>query len=191
MDVKTLSVREFIYLIAKGNLHENDILLHASSVICLQSLLNDLDVARIAVDPVTGKPYAKDFEEAWRLDRAISLIQQHKNKPGPQQAEKKGAWDLPSELDTERARRYFNKAIEAGYIVVNEGRLSWVFGGNKGKVRLGYFVVKVFAPNNTEKLPETAINRLFSVERIGSSIAQIQCAKKRQAWVADIDKLFE
>lgn len=103
-----------------------------------------------------------------------------------------GDFKLPSGLDTERARKYFAKAIEAQYIKVTDNGLQWMFGGERGnKVRLGYFIQKVFCPNNTETIPEKAINTLFGVDRIGSAISQIANAKKPQKWRAEIDNLFE
>ena len=102
-----------------------------------------------------------------------------------------GALNLPSELDTERARKYFAKAIEAKYIKVTDNGMQWMFGGERGnKVRLGYFIQKVFCPNNTERIPEKAINKLFGVDRIGSAISQIASAKKPQKWRKEIDDLF-
>lgn len=103
-----------------------------------------------------------------------------------------GELTLPSKLDTERARRYFAKAIEAQYIKKTESGLQWVFGSDRGrKVSLGYFIQKVYCPNNTEDIPEKAVNQLFGVERIGSAISQIQNAKKPQKWRKTIDILFE
>jgi hypothetical protein len=98
---------------------------------------------------------------------------------------------LPSGLNTERARKYFAKAIEAQYITTTDNGLKWVFGDERGKVILGYFIQKVFCPNNTGTIPETAVNKLFGVTRIGSAITQIASAKKPQKWRTEIDKLFE
>ncbi len=98
---------------------------------------------------------------------------------------------LQSELNTDRARKYIAKAIEANYIKKRDKGLQWLFGGNRGKVRLGYFIQKVYCPNHTETIPEKGINALFGVDRIGSAISQIVNAKKPQKWKAEIDKLFE
>lgn len=98
---------------------------------------------------------------------------------------------LPEELNTDRARKYFAKAIECEFMVPTATGYKWVFGGNRGKVRLGYFVVRVFCPDNTEQLHEQAIDRLFGVNRIGSAITQFHTAKKPQKWIAVIDRLFD
>lgn len=99
---------------------------------------------------------------------------------------------LPDELNTDRARKYFTKAIEAGYIKITENGLQWVFIIGRGnKVSLGYFIQKVFCPNNTESISEKDVNKLFGVDRIGSAITQMNNAKKPQKWKTAIDKLFE
>ena len=99
---------------------------------------------------------------------------------------------LPCELDTERARKYFVKAIKAQYIKITENGLQWVLISGRGKkASLGYFIQKVFCPSNTEDIPEKAVNKLFGVDRIGSAISQIYEAKKPQKWRDTIDKLFE
>lgn len=103
-----------------------------------------------------------------------------------------GMLNLPSELDTERARMYFAKAIKVGYMQKSDGGYKWLFGNDRGrKVSLGYFIQKVYCPNNTEEIPEKAVNQLFGVDRIGSAISQIQSAKKLQKWRKTIDNLFE
>lgn len=98
---------------------------------------------------------------------------------------------LPDELDTDRSRKYFARAVELGYMKPNGSGYKWVFCGKRGGLaRLGYFVERVFCPTNTEELPEQAINTLFGVNRIGSAITQLHNAKKPQKWRAEIDKLF-
>ncbi len=90
---------------------------------------------------------------------------------------------------TERAKIYFNKAIEAKFMEEKEdGGYKWLY--NKGsKVSLGYFIQKVYCPNNTGKIPETGINKLFHTTRLSSSITQLNDAKP-QKWREDIDNLF-
>lgn len=99
---------------------------------------------------------------------------------------------LPSELDTERARKYFARAVEVGYMTPTGTGYKWNFGGERGCLaRLGYFVERVYCPKNTEQLPEQSINKLFVVNRIASAITQLHNAKKPQKWRAEIDnKIF-
>ena len=73
---------------------------------------------------------------------------------------------LQSELDTEQARKYFARALEAGYMR-NEGKgYKWLYGGNRGQARLGYFCNKVYPhPRPINKLEE-----IFVVKKLSSSI---------------------
>lgn len=99
--------------------------------------------------------------------------------------------DLPSEIDTEQARKYFARAIEAKYMTPTANGYKWEFGGKRGGLaRLGYFLYKTLCPTNTEQIPQQAVNRLFGVKRIDSAIAQVHNAKKPQKWRSEIDKLF-
>lgn len=98
---------------------------------------------------------------------------------------------LPVELDTERARKYFARAVEAGYMTRTDTGYKWLFGGERGALaRLGYFLYRTLCPTNTEKIPQQAVNKLFGVNRIDSAIAQLLNAKKPQKWRNEIDKLF-
>ena len=98
---------------------------------------------------------------------------------------------MPEELNTDRARKYFARAIECGYMKPIANGYKWEFGGKRGALaRLGYFLYKTLCPTNTEQIPQQAVNRLFGVKRIDSAIAQVHNAKKPQKWRAEIDKLF-
>lgn len=98
---------------------------------------------------------------------------------------------LPDGLNTDRARKYFARAVEVGYMKPTATGYKWEYGGKRGALaRLGYFVERVYCPTNTEQLPEQVVNKLFGVERIGSAITQVHNAKKPQKWRAEIDKLF-
>ena len=87
---------------------------------------------------------------------------------------------LQSELDTEQARKYFARALEAGYMR-NEGKgYKWLYGGDKGQARLGYFCNKVYLPPRPiNKLEET-----FGVKKLSSSITNADNEAKR----ADVKK---
>lgn len=99
--------------------------------------------------------------------------------------------NLPPELDTDRARKYFRRAIDLGYMHQVQDGYRWTHGGNRCKVILGYFVEKVYCPTNTERLDEKSINKLFKVNRISSAITQRYNAKKTQPWIFGINqKIF-
>lgn len=85
---------------------------------------------------------------------------------------------LPPELDTPEARKYFERAIEKGYIESSPNGLKWT----KTKAQLAYFCEKVFCPKPTDSFPETALNALFNVKRLLSSKTALYDAKKEPVW---------
>lgn len=73
---------------------------------------------------------------------------------------------LPSELNTENARKYFFRAIQKGYLKKDGNTYKWLFGGNRGQARLGYFCNKVFTPPR----PINKLEEIFGVKKLSASI---------------------
>ena len=101
---------------------------------------------------------------------------------------------LPIDIDTPRARKYIGKAIEAGFIEVENDWLSWTIRKKGGKVRLARFLFRVYCQDDNNKdnylsFPETALNTLFRESRLGHSLSQIANNKKQE--YPEIDRLFE
>ena len=87
---------------------------------------------------------------------------------------------LPSELDTEKARKYFAKAINVGYMKKEDSNYKWIYGGEKGQARLGYFCNKIYSsPRPINKLEE-----VFGVKKLSASITNADNEAKR----ADVKK---
>ena len=87
---------------------------------------------------------------------------------------------LPSELDTEKARKYFAKAINVGYMKKEDSNYKWIYGGEKGQARLGYFCNKIYSsPRPINKLEE-----FFGVKKLSASITNADNEAKR----ADVKK---
>lgn len=102
------------------------------------------------------------------------------------------ALEAHKEPYTERARKYFARAVEAGLMEKTGERYKWTFGGNRGaKARLAYFLMKVYNPDNTQTIPFKGLESLFGVSRLDSSYAAMLTVSKPQSWRLDIDKLFE
>lgn len=100
--------------------------------------------------------------------------------------------DVPSELDTPRAREYFQKAEEAGFIAKTSTGYKWTLNAGRGALsQLAYFCSRVYCPDNVGELPETALNKLFGVSRIGAALTQVNNAKQPQKWRIEIDRIFE
>ena len=75
---------------------------------------------------------------------------------------------LPQELDTEQARKYFARAIEAGFMRKEGNGYKWLYGGDRGQIRLGYFCGKVFeVPRPIRRLEE-----VFGAYKLSSLIFQ-------------------
>lgn len=99
--------------------------------------------------------------------------------------------NLPPELDNDRAREYLNKAQEAGFIAKTSTGYKWTMTAGRGALaQLAYFCGRVYCPGNVGKLPETALNRLFGVSRIGAALTQVNNARP-QKWRQKIDSIFE
>lgn len=105
---------------------------------------------------------------------------------------------LPKELNTKRARQYFAKAIDRGYMKQEGGAFRWVGTDDKGRTaELAYFLGRVYNYEHTisgnagEDFPEESLNRLFGVKRLYSSLTQVYEAKKPQRWRSQIDELFD
>lgn len=112
------------------------------------------------------------------IDEALPKYPVHKQGKNTETAENEIT--LPSELDTEKARKCFAKAIKAGYMRKNDNGYKWLFGGNKGQARLGYFCNKVFV----QPRPINKLESLFSVQKLSASITSADYEAKR----ADVKK---
>lgn len=106
---------------------------------------------------------------------------------------------LPKELNTPRARTYFAKAVQMGYMQLTEdGKYRWIGTGKKpSTAELAYFLGKVYNYKHTisgnagENFPEESLNRLFGVRRLYSSLTQVYNAQKPQRWRSMIDAMFQ
>lgn len=105
---------------------------------------------------------------------------------------------IPIALNTKRAQCYFHKAIEKGYMKVENGFFSWIGVGLKGKKsQLAYFCGLVFEYKNSingnvgREFPENELNVLFGEKRLYSLLVQVYNAQKPQKWRVLIDELFE
>lgn len=123
----------------------------------------------------------KYFDKQGRLD--ISCLAEKQ----PNTAEKQH-----QEPSTDRAKKAFAAAVEAGFMEKTGTRYKWKY--NRGsKASLGYFVVKVYSPSpdDTSQTPFTALGQLFGVSRLDSHADQAFQAKKEQKWRAKIDELLK
>ena len=92
--------------------------------------------------------------------------------------------------ETERERKYFARAIKEGYIEQADNGFRWLFGGNKGQARLGYFCQKVYS----QPRPISRLEKLFNVRKLSASITNAGFEAKREdvkEWRREMDdKIF-
>lgn len=92
--------------------------------------------------------------------------------------------------ETEREKKYFAKAIEAGLMEKDGENYRWLHN-NGMKASLGYFLNRVFNPKGTAQIPYQRMENLFNVTRLDTAIDQALTAKKPQKWREEIDTLFD
>lgn len=82
---------------------------------------------------------------------------------------------LPQELYTDRAIKCFSRAVRFGYMEREGDNYKWLFGGDKGQARLGYFCRNVYdSPRPINKLEE-----IFGVKKLSASITNADYEAKR------------
>lgn len=96
----------------------------------------------------------------------------------------------PQEPSTDRAKKAFAAAVEAGFMEKTGTGYKWKY--NRGShVSLAYFLVKVYDPDNTSETPFTALGGLFGVSRLDSSADKAFSVIKPQLWRSKLDELLK
>ena len=109
---------------------------------------------------------------------------------------------LPSRLDTELSRKVFDKAIDEGYIIINDSHYEWTLN----KVLLAYMCGRIYCedypkktiydekmywmPGRVELFPGAELDKLFNMK----DLTQSRHTRKNKAapiGSEKIDKLFE
>ena len=181
---------ELIKGIINGTFGKNEVLKHCAETPDLKYLEKEL-IAELAILQANPQKLTTcvgnwcSLEEA-RLDDAIECVRSVMEQPEPEPEAQRS-----SILDTlpypDRAKKYFAKAIERGWIEKDgEEHYKWVFGS---KTSLAYFCYNVFCPSGTEYLPEKKLNKLFNVNRLGA--AKTSAYDLNQAWKPTINELFK
>lgn len=105
---------------------------------------------------------------------------------------------LPKAINTERAQKYFRKAIEKEYMKLEDGKFYWVGVGGAGrKSQLAYFLGLVYGYRHSEsgntgiEFPNDILNDLFGETKLYNLLVQVHVAQKKQKWRPLIDELFE
>ena len=96
------------------------------------------------------------------------------------------AFNLPSELATAEAMKYFPRAVDCGYMELTAAGYKWL----SKQVRLGYFCLKIYP----QPRPITALEKYFGVTKLSASISQADLKPSRadvKQWRVEMDnKIF-
>lgn len=95
------------------------------------------------------------------------------------------------EPSTQRAKKAFAKAVEAGMMEKTAIGYKWLYH-NGSKASLSYFLVQVYNPDGSKVTPFKALEHLFSVTRLDSaSYKAFVEVKSPQKWRGKIDELLK
>lgn len=91
---------------------------------------------------------------------------------------------------TDRAKKYFARAIKAGYMKETQNGYEWIWGGRFRLIRLAYFLRKIYNWDGCQRTPYKGLEQLFGVFRLDSATSRLLDTKKEQPWRKEIDNLF-
>ncbi len=94
-----------------------------------------------------------------------------------------------SQQMTEREKKYFAKAIEAGLMQEAGTGYEWLYN-NGSKASLAYFLQKVFNPDGTCRTPFKRLESMFNKKSLAVATNKLLEVVKNQKWRGEIDKLF-
>lgn len=150
----------------------------------LDALLLTYGVDLLQLQEVSGI-YLKDKRSVGDIDYYMGSrkLAQHYIDALPQQQREnvQGGREIPRELATEQARKYFARAVDAGLMSID---YKWI-----GQLaRLGYFCSKVYK----QPRPINALEQFFNVKRLAAAITQAETAEVKRSdvkqWRAEIDE---
>lgn len=82
----------------------------------------------------------------------------------------------------------FAKLIDAGYM--HKKGDSYRYEWHKSKALLAYTMEKIFCKNNTDKFPETMLNNMFGVTRLGQARSQLYYSSNPPRGAEGVDKVL-
>ena len=139
-----------------------------------------------------------------KLEKVMSYdVSPQSNAIDQQQTEGKGKQlPIPKAINTIRAQKYFQKAIEKGYIKVENGLFKWVGvkqrrNGTPNMSELAYFLGKVYEykysnnGNIGKSFPDKELEKLFNITKLYNRLNQVYQAINVQSWRQPIDDMFQ
>lgn len=83
---------------------------------------------------------------------------------------------------SENQKQHFKDAIEAKMMEETVNGYKWLYGRNKGNVRLAFFLKQVFNHDGCSETPFKELEALFGVRNLAQTTSQMADAKKYQKW---------
>ena len=166
--------------------------------IMLKIAILNSDINDLSINNKTN--YYELLEEEKEVNRLKEEIWNLYSEEGEYTSEPQSETGLPlsGSLDINRAKTYFQKAIEKGWIAKEDNKLTWLGIGTRAHdSQLAYFCGKVFDyrhsvnGNAGTEFPKNELEKLFGVKNLYSLLRQVHEAKGKQKWRACIDELFE
>lgn len=140
-------------------------------LLCQEALL-ELEEMRVSDNhKKRAKGHLKRFMEEWENTRKDEVKEAQKRKK------------THKSVITEQAKKYFQRAIEAGYMEETENGYKW----NSHTVKWGYFIKCIYDPKNNSPIPQKALETLFNKGRLDSPLRQIMNWKSNPKWVEEMD----
>jgi hypothetical protein len=167
------------------SLFESSVMLYDIMVLALQ------EVYGISKDEAEQDKYFIRVKDGtlWDYDRKIQILranQEEKVDGRPVKTEQPQTDG--TETLSEREAKYFNKAIEAGFMEKDGTGYKWLYRDGS-KASLAYFINKVYAEAYKE-IPYKKTEKLFNIRRLDSAVYQLSNVKTDQKWRNGIDDLF-
>lgn len=121
------------------------------------------------------RQFFEEWENARKNEASESMQMPSKRKRGPQS------------VLTERAKKYFQRAIEVGYMEETATGYKWGHDMRGDKAKLGYFLKTVYNPKESSQIPYNALETLFRESRLDSTIGKIADWKNTPKWVEEMN----
>ena len=166
--------------------------------IMLKIAILNSDINDLSINNETN--YYELLEEEKEVNRLKEEVWNLYSEEGEYTSEPQSETGLPlsGSLDINRAKTYFQKAIEKGWIAKEDNKLTWQGIGTRAHdSQLAYFCGRVYDykysvnGNTGTEFPTNELEELFGVKNLYSLLRQVHEAKGKQKWRACIDELFE
>lgn len=201
--IHDISTTEFIAAVTDGSYNENDVQRYCNVQPSLTQLFRSLHHAAstlIASKGINGgymwnlteRQFDFDKSQDMSLYTDVEFVRLQSAMAIVCDLIEAGALQERSTLQlTEEQQALFDKAINAEFMEATESGYKWLYGKDRGKARLAYFIKRVFNPDGCSAIPYKKLESMFGVTRLDSALDNALQAKKPQQWREAIDKILK